>query len=166
MDHARRSIRPQLLAITLVAAMGCFAPQPSAITVAKAKSVTDTVTVLENAMNLAVDRLDCTAGFASIGDLEPMMVSSARVRRSRATFRATCDTMVAPRTGAVFVIDTLSVHALGPDAAYVVREGVYTVNLKDGTTRRSYFVMTTIWSRQGGSWKMEHLHESSRALAP
>jgi hypothetical protein len=96
MDHARCSLRPRLLAIALLAAMGCFALQPRALTGAKAQSERDTVTALESAMNLAVDRLDCTAGFASIGDLEPIMVSSGRVRRTRATFRARCDTMVAP----------------------------------------------------------------------
>jgi ketosteroid isomerase-like protein len=66
----------------------------------------------------------------------------------------------------VFVTDTVSAHVLSPDAAFVVREGVYTINFKDGSSRRSYVIMTSVWARQDGAWKMVHLHESSRALAP
>ena len=47
--------------------------------------------------------------------------------------------------------DTVSAHVLSPDAAYVVREGAYTVNFKDGTSRRTYLVMTSIWTRENRS---------------
>jgi uncharacterized protein (TIGR02246 family) len=132
----------------------------------EAQAVRDTVIALDNAMNLAVDRLDCAAGFEPVGDREPMFVTNGHVIRTRAAFREACEGMVAPRTGAVFEVDTLTVHALSPEVAYVVREGLYTVNLKDGTSRRSYYILTTVWERTGGAWKMVHLHESSRAPAP
>ena len=120
----------------------------------------DTVTALENATNLAVDRLDCAAAFENIGDQDPMFATGGRVFRTRAAFRQACETLVASRTGAVFVTDTVSARAMSPNAVYVVREGVYTVNFKDGTSRKTYLVMTSLWARQSGGWKMVHLHES------
>ena len=74
--------------------------------------------------------------------------------------------MIAPRTGATFVADTVSAHLLRPDAAFVVKEGVYTMSYKDGSTRRSYLILTSGWARKDGTWKLAHLHESSRALTP
>jgi len=149
-----------------VVAMACSSAHPRVIVGAEALAMRDTVTALENATNLAVDRLDCAAAFENIGDQDPMFATGGRIFRTRAAFRAACETIVAPRTGAVFATDTVSAHVLSPDAVYVVREGVYTVNFKDGTTRRTYLVMTSLWTRQTGAWKMVHLHESSRALAP
>jgi ketosteroid isomerase-like protein len=136
--------------------------QSRTLSEADAQAIRDTVIKLEDAMNLAVDSLDCDVGMASFGDQEPIFVSSGRVTRTRTAMRGVCETMVAPRSGAVFVVDTLTAHALSSDAAYVVREGTYTVNFKDGTSRRTFLVMTTVWARQSGGWKMVHLHESSR----
>jgi ketosteroid isomerase-like protein len=161
--HGRRS---PVWAIVVVAALGCAGVQPRVITGAEAQAVRDTVTALENATNSAVDRLDCTGAFERIGDQQPMFVSGGRVVRTRALFRDACDAIIALRTGAVFVTDTLSAHVLSPDAAYVVREGIYTVSFKDGTSRRTYLVITSVWTRQNAGWKMVHLHESSRALSP
>jgi ketosteroid isomerase-like protein len=161
--HGRRS---PAWAIVVVAAIGCAAVQPRVITGAEAQAVRDTVTALENATNSAVDRLDCTGAFEQIGDQQPMFVSGGHVVRTRALFRDACEAIIALRIGAVFVTDTLSAHVLSPDAAYVVREGVYTVNFKDGTSRRTYLVITSVWTRQNAAWKMVHLHESSRALSP
>jgi ketosteroid isomerase-like protein len=166
MDYSRHSVRIQSWAIVLMITMGCSASQPRVITGAEAQAVRDTVIALEHATNLAVDRLDCTAAFEQIGDQEPIFASAGRVVRTRAAFRDACDAIVAPRTGAVFATDTVTAHVLSADAAYVVREGVYTVNFKDGTTRRTCLVMTSVWARQKGAWKMVHLHESSRVLTP
>jgi hypothetical protein len=65
-----------------------------------------------------------------------------------------------------YAVDTLTAQALSRDAAYVVREGTYTVSLKDGTSQCQYVVMTTVWDRTSGEWKMVHLHESYRVIAP
>lgn len=166
MNHAWRGRRSPAWAIVLVVALACAAVQPRVITGAEAQAVRDTVSALENATNSAVDRLDCTAAFERIGDQQPMFVSGGHVVRTRELFRDACAAIIAPRTGAVFVTDTLSAHVLSSNAAYVVREGVYTVNFKDGTSRRTYLVITSIWTRQNGVWKMAHLHESSRTLSP
>ena len=72
-----------------------------------------------------------------------------------------CASMVAPRTGATFVTDTVTAHALSPDAAYVVREGEYTINYRNGQIRAERLVMTTIWARRVDGWKVVHLHESA-----
>ncbi len=152
--------------VTLAFAVACAPPKTMAMTDEEARSVRDTVTVLENEMNLAVDRLDCTAGYQSIGNREPMFVTNTRVFRSRTAFREACDKLIANRTGAVYAVDTLTALALSRDAAYVVREGTYTVSRKDGTSERQYLVMTTVWDRTSGEWKMVHLHESYRVIAP
>jgi ketosteroid isomerase-like protein len=156
---------PAWTMVSLVA-LGCAAVQPRVITDTEARAVRDTVIALENATDAAVDHLDCAAAFERIGDQRPLFVSGGRVVRTREAFRDACAAIIAPRTGAVFVTDTVSAHVLSTDAAYVVREGVYTVNFKDGSSRRTYLVMTSIWTRQDGVWKMVHLHESSRPLTP
>ena len=166
MSHAWHGRRSPAWAIVVLLATACAAVQTHTITGAQAQAVRDTVSALENATNSAVDRLDCNAAFERIGNQQPIFVSNARITRTREAFRDACDAIVAPRTGAVFATDTLSAHVLSADAAYVVREGVYTVKFKDGTTRRTYLVITSVWTRRDGIWKMEHLHESSRPLPP
>lgn len=74
--------------------------------------------------------------------------------------------MVARRTGAVFEAETMTANALSEDVVYVVREGNYTINFKERESVTHYLVMTTIWHRQERGWRMVHLHESSRSLAP
>lgn len=150
--------------VALSSAVACAPRKTVAMTDAEARAVRDTVTVLENATNLAVDRLDCTAAFQFVGDREPMFVTNTLVIRSRANFLKACGNMIANRTGAVYATDTLTAQALSRDAAYVVREGMYTISLKDGTSQRQYLVMTTIWDRTSGEWKMVHLHESYRPI--
>lgn len=131
MDHTWRLPKKRYWASVLVAAtVACSTTQPVTITETDTQAVRDTVTKLENAMNLAVDALDCEAGMTPVGDQEPIFVSGGRVTRNRAAMRDVCETIVAPRTGAVFVVDSLTCHVLSPDAASVVREGVYTVNFK------------------------------------
>lgn len=142
------------------------APPPQAMTEADANAVRDTVTKLEDAVNAAVDRLDCTTGFKAVGDREPMFVTNALLVRKRAAFEAACNGMVQPRTGAVFVVDTLTAHALAPNAAYVVREGKYTISFKDGKSDKQYLIMTSVWEKRDGNWLMVHLHESFKPLAP
>ena len=166
MNRAWLSRRSLPWLIVLAAGMACSSLQPRPITAVTALAVRDTVIALENATDLAVDRPDCPAAFENIGDGEPIFVSSGRVFGTRTAFRGACDTMIASRTGAVFVTDTASAHVLSPDAAFVVREGVYTVNLMDGSLRRTYLIMTSVWARQDGGWKMLHLHKSSRPLTP
>jgi ketosteroid isomerase-like protein len=134
------------------------------MTEAEAKAVRDAITAIEDSVNTAVDRLDCATAFKSVGDREPMFLSNALVIRKRVPFEAACKGMVEPRTGAVFAVDTLTAHALASDAGYVVREGTYTINFKNGKSDRQYLVMTTIWEKHGGRWQMVHLHESYKPL--
>lgn len=124
------------------------------------QAVRDTVIALESAMNLAVDALDCESGLETLGDKEPLFVSSGYVVRTGAELREMCGQMVAARTGAHFDVDALSANVLSEDVAFVVREGNYTIDLVDGTSPRVYLVMTTIWQREQDGWKMVHLHES------
>jgi ketosteroid isomerase-like protein len=128
---------------------------------ADAKAIRDTVLRLEGAMNQAVDSLNCDKGLSYFGDLSPVFVSGGHVVRTSAALLKMCTSMVAPRIGATFVTDTVTAHALSPDAAYVVREGEYTINLRDGQSHAERLVMTTIWARQGDGWKVVHLHESA-----
>ena len=110
-------------ALIFVSLSACAPASPSAFTEADARLVRDTVAVLENAMNLAVDGVNCDAGLAHMRGREPLFVGNAMVVRTDAALREMCAAMVAPRTGATFVVDTLNAHALSANAAYVVREG-------------------------------------------
>jgi ketosteroid isomerase-like protein len=148
-----------LIALPL-AVLGCATPRSSTLTEAQDREIRDTIMALEDAMNLAVDGLDCRKGMLTVGDREPVFVSNGWVVRNKAALQTACETMVAPRTGATFAVDTLSAHALSPEAAYVVREGAYTINYRDRPPETLRLIMTTVWALQNGEWKMVHLHES------
>ncbi len=148
----------------LMLAAGCAAPSDAPLSADEAQAIRDTVTVLEDGMNRSVDALDCQSGLKSIGDRAPIFVSGGIVVRTQAMMTEGCGRMVQGRTGAAWSVDTLTAHALSANAAYVVREGRYTINRLDGTDTTNYMVMTTIWERQDTSWKMVHLHESWRPL--
>ena len=145
--------------LAFAAAAGCT-PEPPQTSQVDVVAVREEVLELENAANLAVDALQCR--FPGLGDREPIFVSSGRVVRTGSELREMCEEMVALRTGAVFAPDRITANVLSNDVVYVVREGNYTVNYKDGTSRTTYLVMTTVWHRQDEGWEMVHLHESTR----
>jgi len=118
-----------------------------------------TLLQLEDQLNLGVDSLQC--GLPEVGEGDPIFVSNGFVVRSGDELRDLCVGLVEPRTGAVWEIDTVSVNVLSSDVAYVVREGTYIISFKDRDSQSVDPVITTIWHRKGGEWKMVHLHESS-----
>lgn len=148
-------------ALLVVASLTGCAEGATALTDADAKAIRDTVLTLESAMNGAVDSLNCEKGLSYIGGLPPVFVSGGHVVRTAAALLTMCAGMVAPRAGATYVTDTVTAHALSRDAAYIVREGEYTINFRDGRIRAERLVMTTIWARRDDGWKMVHLHESA-----
>jgi len=121
----------------------------------------DTLIALDSTMNYAVDNLDCAKGLSFIGDERPLFVSGGHVVETHEQLLETCRALVAPRAGAQYVARSVTAHILSPDAGYVVKDGEYIVHNRDGETRKEHLAMTTIWARQGGAWKMVHLHESA-----
>ena len=160
----KRQVGRGICDVVLLCAMLMACGPRAEMTEAHAQAIRDSVIHLEAAMNHAVDSLDCGTGLSYVGDQPPVFVSGGRVIRTHAQLLRMCANMVAPRLGAVFVTDTVTAHAVSPDAAYVVREGEYTVNYRDGRVRVTHHVMTTIWQRQAGRWEMVHLHESSMPI--
>ena len=156
-----------LLLIAAVFLLGCgSSPEISVPPEPDVESLRADVLAAEDAMNLAVDALDCESGLSLIGDVEPLFeplfVSGGNVVRTRSVLMELCEQMVAPRTGAVFTADSRTASLLSDDAALVVREGNYAISFKDGTSVEQYMVMTTVWARGSDGWKMVHLHESFR----
>jgi len=159
MDSYAFRLRITFTLLAFAAAAGCT-PEPPQTSQVDVAAVREEVLELENAANLAVDAGQCE--FPGLGDREPIFVSGGRVVRTGSELLEMCEEMVAPRTGAVFAPDRITANVLSNDVAYVVREGNYTINYKDGTSRTVYLVMTTVFHRQDEGWKMVHLHESSR----
>jgi len=149
-----------LLLLALLALAGCSPPE-SGPTAAELQAVRDTVLRLEEAMNSAIDALDCDAGLAHVGDREPIFVGMGHALRTADELREMCEEMVAGRAGAHFDIDDRTANALSRDAAFVVREGDYTIDRNDGTSPTIHLVMTTVWHRGDDGWRMVHLHESA-----
>lgn len=58
------------------------------------------------------------------------------------------------------MVDTLNAHALSPKAAYVVRKGDYTIDVKDGRPATLRLIMTTIRERPDEGWRISQLYES------
>jgi len=150
----------RILASGLIAS-GCHHPTPPALTATGMAALRDTLVALDSTMNYAVDNLDCTKGLSYVGDERPLFVSGGHVVETHEQLLKTCRDIVAPRTGAQYVPRSVTAHMLSPDAGYVVKDGEYIVQLRNGETRKEHLAMTTIWARQGGSWKMVHLHESA-----
>ena len=121
------------------------------------------VLAAEMAINEAVDGLDCASAMDWMGEMDPLFISAGNVVRTRAALGEICEQMVAPRSGAVFSIESRTAHLLSDDAAFVVREGPYAISYVDGTSEEVYLVMTSIWLRETDGWKMVHLHESVRS---
>ena len=153
-------VRTTVTLLAFAAAAGCT-PEPPQTSQVDVEAVRDEVLELENAANLAVDAGRCEFP-GELGDREPIFVSGGRVVRTGSELLEMCEEMVALRTGAVFTPDRITANVLSNEVAYVVREGNYTINYKDGTSRTVYLVMTTVLHRQDEGWKMVHLHESSR----
>jgi hypothetical protein len=152
-----------LLFVAAVFLCGCgSSPESSVPPEPDVESLRAEVLAAEDAMNLAVDGLDCESGLALIGDAEPIFVTGGNVVRTRSVLMDMCEQMVAPRTGAVFTADSRTANLLSDDAAMVVREGNYAISFKDGTSVEQYMVMTTVWTRGSDGWMMVHLHESFR----
>jgi ketosteroid isomerase-like protein len=159
-NHRHSSPHGSWFLLLVLVTAACAVPRSAALTDAQAASIRDSVIALDNAMNLAVDGLDCTTGMVPVGDQDPLFVSNTMVVRTRAALQTACEGMVAPRTGATFKVDKLSAYPLSAESAYLVREGDYTINFKDGRSETQRLIMTTVWTRQHGEWKMVHLHES------
>jgi ketosteroid isomerase-like protein len=146
--------------LSLVVA-SCTRATPSTLSPSATRTLGDSLIALDSTMNHAVDNLDCARGLSYIGDERPLFISGGHVVETREQLLKVCQNLVAPRTGAVFVARSVTAHVLSPSAGYVVRDGEYTVHLRNGQTNTEHLSMTTIWSRQGGAWKMVHLHESA-----
>lgn len=159
MNDASTMRLPWLFLLVPLALPGC-APPEAGPTTAELEAVRDTVLQLEKAMNAAIDGLDCDAGLARVGNREPIFVANGNVVRTADELRGLCEEMVAGREGAHFEIDERTANVLSRDAAFVVREGDYTIDRADGTSATVRLVMTTMWHRGEDGWKMVHLHES------
>jgi ketosteroid isomerase-like protein len=146
--------------IFLSAACGRAPQQEEPPSASAAQAIRDTVIALDRAMNHAVDSLDCAKGMSYIADQPPVFFSNGHAVMTRSELLDLCQKMDAPRSGAEFDPDTVVAYVLGPDAAYVVHRGQYTVHLKNGATRDERLLMTTIWQRSDSGWRMVHLHES------
>lgn len=143
----------------LVLFLGACAQTTQEGTHPNVEEITSTLLNLEDQLNREVDSLQC--GLDSVADGKPTFVSNGFVVQTAAELRELCVGLVEPRTGATWDNDFRVVHVLSNDAAYVVRKGTYTINFKDRKTQVVDPVITTIWSRIDGDWKMVHLHESS-----
>lgn len=159
-----RSIRTALFA-GAVGFASCAGPDENATADIDLEAARAEVLAAEDAMNQAVDGIDCATGMTYAAESEPLFVSGGNVVRTKSELSAVCERMVAPRSGAVFSIDARSARMLSDAAAVVVREGNYTINFLDGTSLQIYLVMSTVWEHDVDGWRMIHLHESTRPPA-
>jgi hypothetical protein len=149
------------VATLCVVAAGCTRASPSTLGTSATRTLGDSLIALDSMMNYAVDNLDCAKGMSYAGDERPLFISGGHVVETHEQLLKACQELVAPRTSAQYVARSVTAHVLSPNAGYVVRDGEYIVHMRSGETRTEHLSMTTIWSRQGGAWKMVHLHESA-----
>lgn len=142
-------------------ATACAPVQPEGMSEVEAQAIRDTILGLAESADAAVDALDCATGVGAFGDWDPLFVSNGTVIRTRPALSEMCERMVAGRTGALYEVERATVHVLSADAAYLVREGDYTIHYRDRDDRKSTLVITGVWVRGAGGWKRVHFHESS-----
>ena len=149
------------LFVVLIFGVGC-APKSDQKTETNMEEIRQTLLDLEDQLNLGIDSLQCE--LSEVGEGNPTFVSNGFVVQTGEELRELCVNLLEPRTGAEWEIDFRTVHVLSSEIAYVVRKGRYTINFKDRDTQVVDPVITTIWNRENGVWKMVHLHESSVEL--
>jgi uncharacterized protein (TIGR02246 family) len=109
----------------------------------------------------AFDAGDCDAALRFYADSEPLFVSPARTFRTRRELLHACGTMTARRGAPPRRVEQEDVHVLGPDAAYTVTRYVVMRPRPDGTAESSPRVVSKLWARQEGRWRIVHVHESA-----
>jgi hypothetical protein len=93
---------------------------------------------------------------------EPAMgCCPARTFRTRRDLLRACGTMTAGRGGPSRRVEQEDVHVLGSDAAYTVTRYVVTRPRPAGTAEPSPRVVSKLWARQDGVWRIVHVHESA-----
>ena len=123
-------------------------------------AIREAVSMEFDKVNDAVDRLDCSGIKSRPRDREPVFVSQGRVSRTSDAERADCEKMLVGRTGASWTNTRTVVHVLSPNAAYLVREGTYTISYHDRAPRVLALVISNVFERHGGNWLSMHFHES------
>jgi hypothetical protein len=144
----------------------CAPPAEAPLSDARVQAIRDTIMQLGEAADASVDRLDCGPAIQSFADTEPLFVSGGRVIRTRDELATMCEQLISNRTGAEYGVERTTVHVLSPDAAYMVREGPYTIHFDDGSDVTEYLVISDVWQRLDGTWKRVHFHESARDRQP
>lgn len=152
-----------LVALSAGSTTGCVV-EPDALTDAEIASISDTITRLATEADGAVDRLDCAEGLKVFGNREPLFIGGGRVIRTLADLTEMCTAMVAGRTGAHYEVEQADAHVLSRNVAYLVREGIYTVEYAGRAATKSRLVITGIWERGEAGWSRVHFHESWQAL--
>ena len=149
--------------LAVAAAAGCT-PMPDLLVEAEIAGIKDEVFRLAMAADLAVDNLECDEWLDSFSGSEPLFVGNAIVHRTRSDLAEFCEAMIVGRTGGFLEPERVATHVLSRDAAYIVREGTYTVEFEDRPDQHLGVVLTGVWVRKDGEWTREHLHKSWREL--
>lgn len=149
----------------MVAAVAMFAACAAAgdrpLTDAERAAIADTIRELSRETARAVDTGECEVAAAAVGGGFVLAAQGRMIELgSGEDMLALCDRWRQERLSAHEEIGEQTVHVLGRDAAYVLTRSVYTVTFRDGRTSQRPQVVTSVFERGAGGWRLVHLHES------
>lgn len=107
----------------------------------------------------------CTAALAFFADWQPLFVLNGRTLPSRAALNAHCERMPAGPGPQPRRLEHHQVHVLAPVAGFSVSHYRLPSAGYEGRESRAQ-VVTKLWVKSDGGWRIVHLHESIEPPSP